>query len=196
MEKNVGEYDCRSCGACCGFFCHAPKYGRATVSTSLSERDVKRMPESIRDKLVQIERGRGGDLVTELRLPARKIDDEHQVCAFFAGEIGKSVCGCSIYEYRPFNCRYFIPDQDSSSCRMARSAYGIEEVVEWLDAHEIRNATKVQQRALEPYLKKAVHSGGLRLDKLLSPDERLEVGEAIHDRFIGEGPDFVPMRVK
>lgn len=40
------------------------------------------------------------------RLTNNKKHPDGIACVFFRGRVGKK-CGCAIYEFRPWNCRYF-----------------------------------------------------------------------------------------
>lgn len=164
LEENmttIEEYDCQKCGACCAFFCHVPKHGRPTVSTELKERDLQRLPPHVKDKMVQVDLGcRTHTERTTLLLPAVKTK-EGAVCGFFEGSIGSN-CGCSIYEYRPYNCRHFAADFDNPSCRMARSWAGIEPVERWIEPCRVQRLTDSARAKLEPYIKKEEEvDGGL-----------------------------------
>lgn len=179
----VEEYDCKKCGACCAMFCSTPKGARPVVNLALLGRDLERMPEKLRRKLVRIDTIRDGHPVkTEFRLPAVPHDDG-AICAFFKGEVGSS-CRCSIYKYRPFHCRYFTPDIDYPSCRLARSAFGLEKVATWVSPWEVERMTPMQQKRIAPYL--LVGEGKLKKG-LVESKVPYEIGEVVCDEstFVG-----------
>lgn len=103
------EFDCCSCGACCG----AP-HDQDTYVDLLPE-DVLRLSARYRRENVA-----GRPNWSALRT---KNNHNGTVCVALRGTVGRRV-SCGIYETRPRACRDFRPG--SQQCREARAELGIE----------------------------------------------------------------------
>ncbi len=98
--------DCRTCGACCGFY------------TCVAVEDTDSVPRSHYWKIGE----RAGVPVPIARRQLRR-DPVTNNCIGLEGEIGKAV-RCEIYRNRPAACRNF--EAGSDQCRAARRAFGLE----------------------------------------------------------------------
>ena len=104
-EYSPSDWDCQSCGACCG----DPFQREAYVG--LTPKESRRY---LRLALPVI----GDALATRPAEPG----SERTVCAMLDGSIGGR-CGCRIYQDRPAVCREFLPG--SFQCRTARLDAGL-----------------------------------------------------------------------
>jgi Fe-S-cluster containining protein len=104
------EYDCQECGACCVNF-----FGTADY-VGLSVAEARRL-RTLSLPVVADRRG-------NLSLGTRPHDGPggETICVAFAGEVG-GLCGCSVYEQRPTECRRF--EAGSLKCRVARQESGL-----------------------------------------------------------------------
>lgn len=129
--KKRREYDCSKCGACCSFyigFVGAEGEGTPYLATPLTDLDIKLLPANVKKGLVVLNpetpmitsKGK----VFRMALPAVKQGDKY-VCKYFVGTPGKKA-SCSIYEHRPYNCRWFANDPDSTDCVRCRTVFGLE----------------------------------------------------------------------
>lgn len=89
---------CQSCGACCAFSRHWPRF------TLESEADLARIPD---------------ELVSRDRSGMRWAGDR---CAALCGEVGVAT-SCAIYADRPDVCRACEPGDEA--CEMARARFGL-----------------------------------------------------------------------
>ena len=90
-------FDCQSCGACCAFSRHWPRF------TTEDDADLDRIP--------------AGFVALDLS-GMRCLGDR---CSALAGEVGVST-SCTIYSIRPEVCRACQPGDDA--CLMARARHG------------------------------------------------------------------------
>lgn len=148
--QRVKEYDCTKCGACCSFFATETDKPM-TMGIPITDRDKKRFSKEVRSSLVQSK----AEFTNDLRwvLPARR-SKQGAVCKYFSGKIGES-CSCTIYEQRPFNCRYFAPDADNPGCVLCRTAFGMMGKKKRYSKWDHCGGTPRQKRLLAPYRKRA-----------------------------------------
>ena len=97
-EGVAGDFDCRTCGACCSYSAEWPRF------TLESDSAIARIPPTL------INRAGTGITCTGDR------------CAGLTGTVGGAV-SCAIYNLRPDVCRECMPGDDA--CRMARARFGL-----------------------------------------------------------------------
>ena len=113
------DYDCRSCGACCG----APSWNDTIADYDFSvpadRRRAEALPASTRRRvlvtnspLVVLAEMLAGDSVNTISTGSKEDKHGNVVCAALRGAINNdpkspSKCSCSIYEHRPRVCRLF-----------------------------------------------------------------------------------------
>lgn len=87
------EIECTSCGRCCV----SPEGVLMTVP--LVEEDLEAFPLHILSMVTYPDSVYG-------RLTKNVDHPDGRACIAFRGRVGKK-CGCAIYEFRPWNCRFF-----------------------------------------------------------------------------------------
>lgn len=105
------RYDCKKCGACCGSFFVGQQ---GILRVPVLPKDVERLPRAFRRHLVKYFDGR-------LMIKATKRGGKFR-CPALRGRIGRDP-HCTIYNRRPFNCRYY--EVDTYECNMARFEQGL-----------------------------------------------------------------------
>lgn len=110
-KKGKPIYDCKKCGVCCGAFFVGPA---GIMRVEISSDDIKRLPLAFRKHLVKY--GDGQDMIKAVMRGGKPR------CPALRGRLRRNP-SCAIYSRRPFNCRYFEPDD--ITCRMARFEYGM-----------------------------------------------------------------------
>jgi len=96
------EFECTTCGRCCV----SPGGSRTVVN--LFHDDEFRMPLHVLKMVTEpaVPLYPDGPLVLKMVEKADGLG-----CVAFRGRVGKR-CGCAIYEWRPYHCRFFDPGTD------------------------------------------------------------------------------------
>lgn len=109
--RHKPPYDCKKCGACCAGVYVGPS---GVLRIAVTEEDQKRLPLSFRKHLVEYYDRR-------MMIQAVRRKGVYR-CPALRGRIGRGT-RCTIYNRRPFNCRYF--EVGTSGCHAARYEYGL-----------------------------------------------------------------------